>query len=319
MAIKIALSSPEKLMTMSPRDVDEEFAAVWEEEYRLKSSRARAYGRVMKMAGAKQSWSGAWTGMNLDEALASLRETAGRVPGSSAGDMVKEWDRIDGELLALWGGPEAVLTAEFDRREGWGRAYLVTDGHVHRSTNCSSCNKGAELTKFTWMIEYSGKTEKEIVQAAGDRACTICYPSAPVAKGLEAPKSVMFTPEEIDRAAERDRLVKRKAEIAAAKAAKAITDVDGEPLKVYTWTKRAHQKRHRRTGEIVDVPEQEFFDALPTLHQARAWLTGQFEEWRGNTVQHRDFQKVARAVAAKEGKDEATVIAEAEKRYKNRK
>ncbi|MBY0285669.1 MAG: hypothetical protein K2X52_00740 [Mycobacteriaceae bacterium] len=67
---------------------------------------------------------------------------------------------------------------EFDRRGGWTRAYLVQSngGHVHSSLRCSTC---FPRTKFTWLTEYSGQDEKEIVYAAGELACTICYPSAP--------------------------------------------------------------------------------------------------------------------------------------------
>lgn len=67
---------------------------------------------------------------------------------------------------------------EFDRRGGWTRAYLVQSngGHVHSSLRCSTC---FPRTKFAWLTEYSGRDEAEIVYAAGELACTICYPSAP--------------------------------------------------------------------------------------------------------------------------------------------
>ncbi|MCV7225274.1 hypothetical protein [Mycolicibacterium komossense] len=67
---------------------------------------------------------------------------------------------------------------EFDRRGGWTRAYLVQSngGHVHGSMHCSTC---FPRTKFAWLTNYSGQDEVEIVYAAGELACTICYPSAP--------------------------------------------------------------------------------------------------------------------------------------------
>lgn len=67
---------------------------------------------------------------------------------------------------------------EYDRRGGWTRAFLVQNkgGHVHSSMHCSTCYP---RTRYAWLTEYSGKDEEEIVYAAGELACTTCYPSAP--------------------------------------------------------------------------------------------------------------------------------------------
>lgn len=66
---------------------------------------------------------------------------------------------------------------EWDARGGWTRAYLVPDGHIHRSTACHSLHP---TTIVSWLPELSGHGEDEIVAAAGMMACTICYPTAPV-------------------------------------------------------------------------------------------------------------------------------------------
>lgn len=303
------IPSAADLKYLTPTDVDEHFANVYEEEHRLEQNRLHAVTGILYAAGASKDYrTGRWT-MTFGEALTKL-ETQGTGKQEQL-----DLSKVDREIADLIEGPQAVLDAEFARRGGWTRAFLVTDGHVHKSQHCSSCHNGAERTRFSWMIDYSGKTEEEIVKAAGHRACTICYPSAPV--GKNAPKSVMFTPEEIDRDAARKAAAERKAELAAKKAAKAISDEGGVPLRAYTWTKKAHQKQ-LRNGQLVDVPEQEFFDTLETLHAARGWLTDQFEDWRGNGGGHRDLNKVARAVAAKEGKDTETVIAEARQRAQKR-
>ena len=110
----------------------------------------------------------------------------------------------------------APLNAEFVRRGGWTRAFLVVTsgiGHVHKSQSCHTCYP---TTQFHWMTAYSGKDEVEIVGDAGERACTICYPSAP-AEVLNRPTK-MFTKDEEAKAAARD-------ERAAAKAAKAALEV----------------------------------------------------------------------------------------------
>ena len=105
----------------------------------------------------------------------------------------------------------------------WSRAFVVPLGHVHSTMSCHTC---FPTTRFWWNTDYSAATEAQIVEAAGDRACTICFPSAPVDR-----PSTMFTPDEI--AAKADQIAKAtlKAERAAAKAAKAPT-ADGSPLVV---------------------------------------------------------------------------------------
>jgi hypothetical protein len=306
------IPSAAELALLTPPQVDEHFANVYEEEHRLEVDRLRAVEAILREAGARRNYQRRWD-MTFSEALAAVENL-----GARGKDVLRHLAQVDREIAGLIEGPQAVLDFEFARRGGWTRAFLVTDGHVHKHQHCSSCQKGVERTRFSWMIRYSGKSEKEIVDAAGERACTICYPSAPVANGEKAPKSVMFTPEEIQREQDRETAAQVKAERAAKKAAKAITDEDGSRLRVYTWTKKAHQKR-TRSGELVDVPEQEFSDTLATLHAARGWLTDQFEDWRGNGGGHRDLNKVARAVAAKEDKTVETVIEEARMRAKKRK
>lgn len=120
----------------------------------------------------------------------------------------------------------APFITEWNRRGGWTRAYLVFGGHVHRSTSCHTLRFD---TKMGWLPEVSGKDEAEIVELAGERACTVCYPSAPV--DVLARPTQLYTPEE-----RRDNEAKtqRAADLAAKKAdkaAKAITNRDGSPLR----------------------------------------------------------------------------------------
>jgi hypothetical protein len=112
------------------------------------------------------------------------------------------------------------LDDEFVRRDGWTRAFLVTNtgGHVHRSMNCRTCYP---RTRFAWLTQFSGHDETEIVEQAGEAACTECYPTAPVE--VRNRPSRIKTPEQIAREQE-------KAARAQAKAAKAITAPDGTPL-----------------------------------------------------------------------------------------
>jgi hypothetical protein len=95
----------------------------------------------------------------------------------------------------------APYEAEFIRRGGWTRAFLVTNnnGHVHKDRNCSTCRIS---TRYAWMIDYSGKNEEEIVADAGCLACTVCFPSAPL-EGLAMPTKMFATPEDAAKAAKK--------------------------------------------------------------------------------------------------------------------
>ncbi|MFD7247942.1 hypothetical protein ACFV6Y_39105 [Streptomyces massasporeus] len=136
-------------------------------------------------------------------------------------------ERVKAQELA---GQIAPLNAEYDRRGGWPRAFLVQNsgGHVHGSMGCSTCFPS---TQYAWLTDYSGKGEDEIVYAAGELACTVCYPSAPV--------DVLKRVGEIRRPSdlERERIAAEKAAKDAEKAAAAV--VDPESGDVLYKTERA--------------------------------------------------------------------------------
>lgn len=113
------------------------------------------------------------------------------------------------------------LEVEFTRRGGWTRAFLVnnSNGHVHRDMHCSTCFLS---TQYIWLTEYSGGTEAQVVEDAGERACTVCYPSAPVETRNRPTK--IFTPDEKAAQAERERRAAKK----AADADKLIFDAEGK-------------------------------------------------------------------------------------------
>jgi hypothetical protein len=117
------------------------------------------------------------------------------------------------------------LQDEYLRRGRWTRAFLVTNanGHVHNTTACSTC---FPTTEFAWLPEFSGHDEAEVVQAAGEKACTVCFPSAPV--DVLRRKSTIELPERRAARLERER---KAAERAAKKAATGITNPDGTTLR----------------------------------------------------------------------------------------
>lgn len=118
----------------------------------------------------------------LRERVHALRSTA-RKYRKYGGNYVAQGDRYDAqadELAPKVAEQLALLKPydeEFARRGGWTRAYLVPDGHIHKSTACHTLHP---TTLISWLPEQSGLDEEKIVELAGMMACTVCYPSAPV-------------------------------------------------------------------------------------------------------------------------------------------
>ena len=118
------------------------------------------------------------------------------------------------------------LDAEY-RKRMWLRAYLVTssDGHIHSGPYCTTFQ---ERTTATLLPQASGLSREEIIDAVGEKACTVCFAGAPVKPcTLRDPLT----------AEEQDAKAAEKAQKAATLAAKAITTPDGAPL--YTATTKA--------------------------------------------------------------------------------
>ncbi len=144
---------------------------------------------------------------------------------ASPADIDTRRDEIFG-MMARLQAELAGLDKEFTRRGGWTRAYAVPGGHIHSSVACSTLYP---TTVRYSLPQVSGMTETEIVNLAGERACTVCYPSAPVDVLRRACK--LFT---ADEEAEREAKDARAQELAAKKAvaaSKAITRPDGSPLR----------------------------------------------------------------------------------------
>jgi hypothetical protein len=76
-----------------------------------------------------------------------------------------------------------ILNAEFTRRGGWTRFFLVPGGHIHSSMECSTCYP---TTQFGWLPALSGLTEADAVTAHGTLLCSVCFPDAPVEWTIKA-------------------------------------------------------------------------------------------------------------------------------------
>jgi hypothetical protein len=183
--------------------------------------------------------------------------------------------------------------AEFERRGGWTRAFLAitnSKGHVHSWQRCSTLHRGEYMTTLHWMTDYSGKTQDEIIEAAGERACTVCYPDAPVDKRNRP--TVMFSPDEIAAEQARQQRATDKAARAAKAAAKGIVAADGSQL-----------KDHR--GWEIKTERAAWVELVDMVLSHRAW----------GYDEHADVvAAIVAALAAKNGITEDAVRTEMEKK-----
>jgi hypothetical protein len=135
-----------------------------------------------------------------------------------------------GEIEALQERIQEILQGEIYPREAkyhsrrWTRYYLVdnTNGHVHKDQDCKTCFPD---TRYAWLVEHSGMTAEDLVELAGEKACTVCFPWAP-ADTLKR-KSRLEAPERKAARLEREAEQARKAKEAADKN---ITTPEGEKL-----------------------------------------------------------------------------------------
>lgn len=303
-------AATDQLRGMTPPEIDALFFATYKERFRREETEQRAWQRLYGAAGVRavyRSGRPVWP-MNLDDLEQRAREglrrgdtdtnPVGQDVKRNGGSYVGWYTALVDAYRALLAARAALaalevveltLNAEFWRRGGWTRAYLVQthDGHVHNTQECPTCHKGEERTRFAWMIEYSGKTEEEIVKAAASRACTVCYPSAPV-DILKQP-TTMFGPDELERAKAAEERAARKAEKEAKAKAAAITLPDGTPLR----DEVDRNGRQTRAGNVVKTLRT----AKSELNQ-EAWYA---VAWGDDHGRHgRNMLHLARAIAWKE-------------------
>lgn len=272
------------LATATPVEIDTELAAIYVRGY-------EASGVVAQVA----HW--------LESAKASLaKKEAGDLRYSTASpEYVAELEAklaVASETACATWALTRPYDAEFARRGGWSRLYLVDNsgGHVHRTMSCSTC---FPTTQFTWLPEYSDKPATEVVEAAGALTCLVCFGSVRETilreRGVDPTKAKTTIEAPARKAARLEREAAkaervRKAEIAG------ITDAE--------------------TGGELWVAEFGYQTTLKTARTARTWLADHFT-WSPKPAA--DVARVVAAIAKKEGKDGASVIAEAQRRAANRK
>lgn len=299
--------------TRTPVEIDTDLAALYDTAAGLRLDSAQARRRLFSTADRREEGSKVshWDRnpdpeATLDEVLALLRAKAEGTSYTAdyAVSALKAYDDVKAALAAN-AAAQAPLHAEYRRRGGWTRAFLVlsSNGHVHSSMDCSTCFEPRWTpdgykpgTEYGWLPSLSGHTEAEIVDAAGADACTVCYPTAPVVS-LSRPRRVLHHTEEAAAAARAERDAAKIAR-AAAKEAKMIANPDGSPLSVFDWH-CAERHMQQRDGSVRIEPAYDRFETLETLHAAKSWLTDSQEGYRPKRAE--DVQRVAVAIAHKGG------------------
>ncbi|GAA1979072.1 hypothetical protein [Kitasatospora viridis] len=225
------MTSAKDLTTATPADIDKQLAQLAAQLFKAESKLPSLRDSIHRAAGDRSNYQGrrqVW-GMDFNAAQQAAQhraDTDTTYIGRDARNALQRLQDAEKSIAAIE-AEQAPYDAEFARRGGWTRAFIVTnvDGHVHKTMDCSTCRPS---TQFAWLTDYSGGTEQQVVEDAGERACTVCYPSAPV--DIRKRPTKIFTPDEI--AASEARAAKAKAAEAAkvTKAAKAITDPEGNRL-----------------------------------------------------------------------------------------
>ena len=126
-------------------------------------------------------------------------------------------------------------------QDPWTRAFLVlaSNGHVHSSTDCNTC---FPTTRYNWLVQYSNDQESEIVEDAGQDACTICYPSAP-AETLNRPSRIVTADKIAKAQAKAERDAKKDARIAKEKANAPTASGESILYKEGKWTREIKTER----------------------------------------------------------------------------
>jgi hypothetical protein len=184
---------------------------------------------------------------------------------------------------------------------GWSRAFIVSGGHVHKTMSCHTCYS---TTVFYGVPQCSGMDEDEIVELAGERACTVCYPTAPV--DVLKRKTQLFTRDE----AEKQRISDERAAKRNAK----------EAAKVTVFLPLECKGGATRTFGTVRSAEIEAVDAY-------GWAISSAAHYNGNTIARNlsNFEAIVAAVAERRRGDltlgaaieliEIELILKAEKKF----
>jgi hypothetical protein len=215
----------EQLAQMTPVEIDTILSDVWNRQ-------ALVEGRIVGYRRAEADTKTKIQKVKRGERVVGVLNAVHGIELMERLNLVRDNIDLDRAELAKLEAEALPYENEYVRRGAWNRVFLAQsrDGHAHNGMECSTCHNGEQRTQFAWLIQYSGKTEAEIVADAGWRACTTCYPSAPLGDEKTLP-TMMFTPDEEEAAKAREEREAARARREANQTAKGITAPDGSPLR----------------------------------------------------------------------------------------
>lgn len=173
--------------TMTPTEIDTQLADLYAQEATAAAQGASAIEHMHHDLGHRRQYQGrrSYWAMNSVDTIAAARAVLAdeSTPVYQRRDLTRTVERHDNAVAQVKAIREAAapLEAEYASRR-WSRFFTVdqSNGHIHSSMHCSTCNRGGSRTSFGWNPELSGKTEAEAVDELGPRLCTVCFASAPV-------------------------------------------------------------------------------------------------------------------------------------------
>lgn len=165
----------ENITAAAPAQIDAQIAQLQSQSSGFISSIVRGQDELHYLARDRRETGtygrGPWKMTHEEAAVAA----AAFAPGSTR----MHQEKIAAARVDLAGVREQLetLDAEFDRRGGWSRFFMAqsTGGHIHSSTECSTCNRAGKPTSFGWMTELSGQSEEQAVAEGGPVLCTVCF------------------------------------------------------------------------------------------------------------------------------------------------
>lgn len=286
-------------------EVDTKAAEIYEKLVAAQSKMYQEESSIRRLSGQRSEYIGRssnkrWVG-TFPEALESLTRKIADAKAANSRTLLNQssFQTVDdaeraisryNSALAVVNRHEADLAVQeaIYAKRRWNRAFLVIPavgmGHVHKSRACSTTYP---TTQWAWLPEYSGSDESRIVSDAGERACTICYPSAPVGT-LDKPTKIYSKGElsAIDARKQRD---EERAQKLAEKISKAAT----------------------KNGDELVITLRGYRESFKTERSAMMWAVGAFggynepreEELAGIMI-------VAESIAEKRGVNISEVLQE---------
>lgn len=307
------------IATATPVEIDTELARLDGDQHKAEARLVGAWSTIHYTANDRKVYSGSRTSwrMSNEDALAAVQTQAADEThiGSDARKALASLEQATKAIAAIVAEGDAYR-AEYNRRP-WTRAFLAitnSKGHVHSSMDCPTCNNGIYRTQFGWQPEYSGADEATIIADAGYRACTVCYPNAPVETTPESHPTKMFTADERTAAQKRIEAAAAKSDRLAKKIANGLTADGSEFVIAYAdgGYRVVSENEDGTTTKVWDAQAATRREYFKTERAASIWWVDAHVYAYGTLTESKQaaYDRIIQAMADKHGKTFDEVKAE---------